>query len=73
MKRRTKHSKRVRRDKLVRFLVTKQERDAMRVAAETDGVPLSLWIRVRCFSTSSKFEVAPPARQGWLDAQRGKS
>lgn len=53
------------RDKLVRFLVTKQERDAMRVAAEIDGVPLSMWIRVRCFTTTTKFEVAPPARREW--------
>jgi uncharacterized protein (DUF1778 family) len=51
----------VKRDVVVRLLVTQAERDAMQAAADKDGQTLSEWIRRRCIRTSTTVAVADAA------------
>jgi hypothetical protein len=47
----------VKRDVLIRLLVTQAERDMMQAAADEDGLTLSEWIRRRCIKTTTTIEV----------------
>lgn len=49
----------VKRDVLIKLLVTQAERDAMQKAAEREELTLSAWIRSRCISTTTTIETKP--------------
>lgn len=55
----------VKRDVVIKLLVTQTERDAMQAAADEDGITLSEWIRRRCIKTTTTIEVTPQSREQW--------
>jgi hypothetical protein len=53
----------VKRDVVIKLLVTQTEREAMQTAADAEGVTLSEWIRRRCIKTTTTVEVAAPEKR----------